>query len=65
MDFSLVSDSIEEDVSTVSRLLLEHGVTSYCPTIVTSPVEVYKKVWQSTCMKCLQDMFNIDGCVNV
>lgn len=28
----------------VSKKLLEHGVTAFCPTMVTSPVEVYHKV---------------------
>lgn len=28
----------------VSKGLLEHGVTAFCPTVVTSPTEVYHKV---------------------
>ena len=33
---------MSEDVSRVSRGLLEHGVTAYCPTVVTSSPEYYK-----------------------
>lgn len=28
----------------VSKNLLSHGVTAYCPTLVTSPKEIYQKV---------------------
>lgn len=31
-------------VSFVAKKLLEHGVTSFCPTLVTSPPSVYHKV---------------------
>ncbi|XP_066919635.1 N-acetylglucosamine-6-phosphate deacetylase-like [Clytia hemisphaerica] len=43
-DFSSDVSRIEEARSVVSKELLQHGVTSYCPTIVTSPPEVYKQV---------------------
>ncbi|KAJ8935065.1 hypothetical protein NQ318_007164 [Aromia moschata] len=42
-DFSF-RDRTEEGVDLVSKKLLSHGVTSYCPTLVTSPQEVYHKV---------------------
>ena len=32
-----------EDISRVSRGLLEHGVTAYCPTVVTSSPDYYKR----------------------
>lgn len=31
-------------VSFVAKKLLKHGVTSFCPTLVTSPPSVYHKV---------------------
>lgn len=34
---------MSEDVSKVSQRLLEHGVTAYCPTIVTSSPDYYKR----------------------
>ncbi|KAL3878307.1 hypothetical protein ACJMK2_030670 [Sinanodonta woodiana] len=44
VDFSLNTDDVEEGVRKVAKGLLAHGVTSFCPTIVTSPVDVYQKV---------------------
>ena len=32
-----------EGVAKVSRHLLEHGVTAYCPTVVTASPDYYKK----------------------
>ena len=46
VDFSSL-DSVQDvskEVSKVSRGLLEHGVTAYCPTLVTSSWEYYHKV---------------------
>ena len=43
-DFSTPSDNIEKCVTDVAKVLLSHGVTSFCPTIVTSPPHVYKQV---------------------
>ncbi|KAK4887816.1 hypothetical protein RN001_004087 [Aquatica leii] len=44
IDFSNILDNIEERVDCVSKSLLKYGVTSFCPTIVTSPVQVYQNV---------------------
>lgn len=42
-DFSF-EDKTEEGLAIVSKKLLEHGVTAFCPTVVTSPVDIYRKV---------------------
>ncbi|XP_061837506.1 N-acetylglucosamine-6-phosphate deacetylase isoform X2 [Nerophis lumbriciformis] len=44
VDFSQVSEDVNASVSLVARKVLEHGVTSFCPTLVTSPLDVYHKV---------------------
>ncbi|KAF5890072.1 N-acetylglucosamine-6-phosphate deacetylase [Clarias magur] len=44
IDFSQVSDDITGGVAQVARKLLEHGVTSFCPTLVTSPPDIYHQV---------------------
>ncbi|CAL1689559.1 unnamed protein product [Lasius platythorax] len=44
IDFSFNVDSVEEGIDRVAKGLLTHGVTSFCPTLVTSPSEVYHKV---------------------
>ncbi|CAH3198974.1 unnamed protein product, partial [Porites evermanni] len=36
VDFSSDTDKLEEGLVTVAKGLLQHGVTSFCPTIVTS-----------------------------
>lgn len=35
---------MDEGVAKVSKGLLAHGVTSFCPTLVTSPVDTYHQV---------------------
>lgn len=44
VDFSTDVDKIREGVIKVAGGVLRHGVTAFCPTIVTSPSESYKKV---------------------
>uniref|UniRef100_A0A4W6DEY5 N-acetylglucosamine-6-phosphate deacetylase n=1 Tax=Lates calcarifer TaxID=8187 RepID=A0A4W6DEY5_LATCA len=44
IDFSQASDDVSAGVSFVAKKILEHGVTSFCPTLVTSPPAVYHKV---------------------
>ncbi|XP_078414925.1 N-acetylglucosamine-6-phosphate deacetylase isoform X3 [Cetorhinus maximus] len=43
-DFSLATDDLKCGVSMVARKLLSTGVTSFCPTLVTSPVSIYHQV---------------------
>lgn len=44
IDFSQATDDITGGVAQVAKKILEHGVTSFCPTLVTSPPEIYHKV---------------------
>lgn len=44
VDFSQASEHVGSGLSVVAQRILEHGVTSFCPTLVTSPPEVYHKV---------------------
>ncbi|XP_060696611.1 N-acetylglucosamine-6-phosphate deacetylase [Hemiscyllium ocellatum] len=44
IDFSSATDDMKCGVSMVARRLLSTGVTSFCPTLVTSPVSVYHQV---------------------
>lgn len=44
MDFSYDISTVDEGIAKVSKGLLEHGVTSFCPTLVTSPTETYHQV---------------------
>uniref|UniRef100_A0A8C5R464 N-acetylglucosamine-6-phosphate deacetylase n=1 Tax=Leptobrachium leishanense TaxID=445787 RepID=A0A8C5R464_9ANUR len=44
VDFSQATDDTDGGISLVARHLLSHGVTSFCPTLVTSPSSVYHKV---------------------
>lgn len=44
MDFSQATEDVGSGVALVARKILSHGVTSFCPTLVTSPPEVYHKV---------------------
>lgn len=44
VDFSYDVGSVHEGIAKVSEGLLSHGVTSFCPTLVTSPNETYHQV---------------------
>lgn len=44
MDFSYDVDTVAKGVLKVAKGLLENGVTSFCPTLVTSPPETYRQV---------------------
>ena len=44
VDFSVYIDDYTAGLSKVAKRLLEHGITSFCPTVVTSKPDVYKKV---------------------
>lgn len=44
IDFSYHTSDVENGIQTVAQGLLPHGVTSFCPTVVTSPPHVYKKI---------------------
>jgi len=44
IDFSYDTSDPEKAISTVAKGILAHGVTSFCPTLVTSSPSVYKKV---------------------
>lgn len=44
IDFSQATDDVNGGVTQVAKKLLEHGVTSFCPTLVTSPPHIYHKV---------------------
>lgn len=52
VDFSVNTDNIEEGVAKVAKGILEHGVTSFCPTIVTSSESTYKQVQKFTIWHC-------------
>ncbi|KAG9279207.1 N-acetylglucosamine-6-phosphate deacetylase [Astyanax mexicanus] len=44
IDFSQATNDIKQGVALVAKKVLEHGVTSICPTLVTSPPEIYHQV---------------------
>lgn len=44
VDFSQATDDVSGGVAFVAKRILEHGVTSFCPTLVTSPSNIYHKV---------------------
>nr|XP_002130591.1 N-acetylglucosamine-6-phosphate deacetylase-like [Ciona intestinalis] len=44
IDFSSNVENVEFGVQKVAKGLLQYGVTSFCPTIVTSPSHIYKAI---------------------
>ncbi|XP_032957309.1 N-acetylglucosamine-6-phosphate deacetylase isoform X3 [Rhinolophus ferrumequinum] len=48
VDFSQATEDVGSGVALVARKILSHGVTSFCPTLVTSPPEVYHKFPQTS-----------------
>jgi len=44
VDFSLDTGNVHAGLCKVASGILPYGVTSFCPTIITSKLEVYKKV---------------------
>ena len=44
VDFSVDTDDVCPGLCKVASGILQHGVTSFCPTIVSSKLAVYKKV---------------------
>lgn len=44
VDFANNIDNVAQGIATVSKQLLRHGVTSFCPTLVTSTAETYRLV---------------------
>ena len=44
MDFSVDTGNVAAGLCNVAGGILQHGVTSFCPTIVSSKPEVYQKV---------------------
>uniref|UniRef100_A0A8D0EUE2 N-acetylglucosamine-6-phosphate deacetylase n=1 Tax=Strix occidentalis caurina TaxID=311401 RepID=A0A8D0EUE2_STROC len=48
VDFSLATDDFKSGIDLVSQKILSHGVTSFCPTLVTSPPPVYHQgpIWK-------------------
>ncbi|XP_015437191.1 PREDICTED: putative N-acetylglucosamine-6-phosphate deacetylase [Dufourea novaeangliae] len=44
IDFTHNVDNVQEGINKVAKKLLEFGVTSFCPTLVTSPKDTYYKV---------------------
>ncbi|KAG6448814.1 hypothetical protein O3G_MSEX005699 [Manduca sexta] len=44
IDFSYDCENVEQGILKVAKNLLKHGVTSFCPTMVTSDVEKYRKI---------------------
>ncbi|XP_025836743.1 N-acetylglucosamine-6-phosphate deacetylase [Agrilus planipennis] len=44
IDFSTHLENVENGINKVAKGLLMYGVTSFCPTVVTSPVNIYHKI---------------------
>ncbi|XP_072040402.1 N-acetylglucosamine-6-phosphate deacetylase-like [Amphiura filiformis] len=44
VDFSSDAHKVKDGLLLVARNILSHGVTSYCPTVITSTPETYKEI---------------------
>ncbi|XP_070554252.1 N-acetylglucosamine-6-phosphate deacetylase-like [Ptychodera flava] len=44
VDFSSDPENLEEGLKKVAKGILKYGVTSFCPTIISSSSEMYKKI---------------------
>jgi len=44
VDFSVDTDHLPTDLQRVAKGVLEHGVTAFCPTVITSHPTLYRKV---------------------
>ena len=45
VDFSSLSEGgVSQSLDKVRRGLLQHGVTAFCPTLVTSSLDYYRKI---------------------
>ena len=44
IDFSNCEDDVQISVQNVAQKLVRHGVTSFCPTLVTSSPEIYSRI---------------------
>lgn len=44
IDFTHNVDHVQDGIDKVAQKLIEFGVTSFCPTLVTSPSESYHKI---------------------
>lgn len=44
IDFSYNHENVDQGVQKVAKELLKHGVTSFCPTMVTSDKETYQEI---------------------
>lgn len=44
IDFSYNHENVEQGIEKVAKELLKHGVTSFCPTMVTSDKETYRQI---------------------
>lgn len=52
VDFTSDTESIECGLRKVSKSLLQFGITSFCPTIVTSSKTTYHKVCDYEIFRC-------------
>jgi len=56
VDFSVDTGNVCTGLCKVASGILQHGVTSFCPTIVTSKPAVYKQVCEKLVMMMITDL---------